>query len=366
MAISMQHDGLAIGAQSRTRGWAAEGFVLLAMALTTIAFGTVLYTNIPLDFWLSVVAAMALYGAFLAVHGLVRKAETGRNKKGRLAAERKHEGLSGSKNAVPQGEMPRFPVNAPPNLGSSAQFRTGSEPRAMQLPNSATKERVYQQNATPDLPLPGGQSRSVDGLTSARSIAPEKKAANLPPRGSESSPPRVGDQPAGPSTGVQVAPRAPSHTNSKVEAAPTASVGELKSTDRSASPSDSDVETIQGLIKKLADQVNENEQSPGAASANSGDVPDGQADAGNPTPELVQSDEVTKKAIDALNATARSMQSFEPESAQPAGAYGERAQGSPNPGTTPAENPLERGVASTICCWCSKGATICCIKRGAS
>lgn len=54
---------------------AADAFVMLAMALVTLALGIGLYLQFRLDFWLALVAALSIYVGMLSIHSLIRRSE---------------------------------------------------------------------------------------------------------------------------------------------------------------------------------------------------------------------------------------------------------------------------------------------------
>ena len=307
MAVPMQHDGSAIGAQSRLWDGATEGFVLSAMALTTITVGTALYTHLPLDLWLCVIFALGLYGTSLAFHGYIRQSE------GELV----------SRPETPEREQRAGGIRGFFDL--AAKEKAAAQARADEKRKSLM-ERAQQRSPAPGVHLPLGSrvppvpSQHDSQLLPQRGEVGGVSGASQPGTSHSLSPSN-----GGPVFGPGLERGSELGHSSPATPPPISSFehgdapGGTTDTDTdTGSPRDSDVEMIQGLIKKLADQVNSADQAPavdGAAAApratgeiqsptgNANDIPrSGGTHAG---------DRGVQASIDALEAAAGSMRTFE-------------------------------------------------------
>ncbi len=348
MATPMQHDGLVLNAKSTLGDRATEAFVLSAMALTTITVGTALYTHVPLDIWLSVILALALYVGFLVFHGFMRRrtwAQTSHIQD--RQSDREKGGQVAPVAQAPFREMINSPV--PPSTGPSAVGSpapaVGTEP--MRLPVDG---ETQESSRAPNLPLPGG-SAPIGGGTSPHASGTSfgsEGQTGVTARAGQVSPPEFdghnriaplqkdgvgvgGGSALEPDVGsvndavgkaagsaAQVSPTPPQAPFVAQGSADGFTAEESEPgtrEDQAVSPRDSDVEMIQGLIKKLADQVNEAEQN---------DLTQGTALVsrtaieGGPPGALTPESDATQSSVDALNAAAGSMRSFDTATETPA------------------------------------------------
>jgi len=278
------------------RDVAKEGFILLAMALVTLAMGTALYLQFDLGFIAAAVCALSVYLGLLAGHALVHRNSAVSELKAELEVlETRIARATGQERGVqkrldtadpdvktpvafPDTPFPGSPEkgglvtdNCPdakgppvlsnpgdlinPQSGASGQAADQDTLSVMPLPKSKNADSVKslpivnsqftnpQQKVWPDLMNTG--AASADGDFKSPSLGGE-----LPPL------PKVNRvvQPPERSTLQELATQQPGDFTSKKDAAPKA---QSKSNSKpSRPPRESDVAMIQGLIKKLADEVN--------------------------------------------------------------------------------------------------------------
>lgn len=286
------------------RSQAADAFVLMAMTLTAVAIAIGLYLQFGLAFWLAVVAALSLYVGLLALHAVVRRSERVEGLTAeieRLETELRL-AMAGGRFA---GAQPRPGPPAP--VRPAAQSAGGAAPSvAPVLPFSLSQPAVAAPSPsagpTPPLhepgfsgeagwahraaPLPGeaqpqAASAPVAGLAQPVGAAPgEGGDRALPELKVEAimsdywafrpaQPPRLPEGSATAAAPALAAPGTPA-----VKPAAGGGVDDIAEIPRavappplpaqptappplvSASPREADVEMIQGLIKKLADEVN--------------------------------------------------------------------------------------------------------------
>ncbi|MDX2288618.1 MAG: EAL domain-containing protein [Hyphomicrobiaceae bacterium] len=173
-------------------GSVAEVFVLCAMAFATLAVATALTQQLGLDFWVATMSALALYFVLLAMHAVVRRRAA--------AGVAGRAGLQSNR----QGARP---------LGSAEPVRPEAPPL---LPGSAMSRRPIATTAGQGHPADAGQPRPGAVPHVPVSLARDVRAVTSGPNAA---------------------------------AAPAAATPFV-------SPREADVEMLQALIRKLADEVN--------------------------------------------------------------------------------------------------------------
>ncbi len=243
-----------------------EAISILAMALATLAIGVALHIHFGFAIWAAIAGAIFCYGGMLVAHALmprhylVEKVPPA----GSIARAPGYQGAA-PQTVVPQPTAAKV-SSATPNLEQSQDRRPPNVTPSAAAPDLAKAQapiptaRVTERAGSPDPFAAPAQP----------STAPEH--AVVKDRGRTDHRPEARDQ-------VRVI------ASSAPTAAPPVAV--------SPTPRESDVEMIQGLIRKLADEVN--------------------AASGTPPQDVKAAAAVSERAIsaslDALNATADSMRS---------------------------------------------------------
>ncbi len=299
-----------------------EAISILAMALATLALGTALYLHIGFAPWASILTALAAYVCMLAVHAMMPR---------HLLNQYDEDGFD---------EAAFAPVGFSAEGGKSAPM----PPRAKLTPATklATEPRLSaEQKRDPEVKSASGSVRTTDikhapqlkqaleaafasapTLNAAPAIAPAAKPSPMssfapavkPDRQTKpgafkpaSAPPSLQHSPARPvmhaaatkpgAGGIESAKQALSlpEAPSEVAAPPT-----LPPRPVAPSPREADVEMIQGLIKKLAEEVNAASTTPAKSEKAASKI----------------SETAITKSVDALKTTADSMRSMEQAAAQ--------------------------------------------------
>lgn len=279
----------------------ADGLVLAAMAISAVALAVGLILQLGVTFWLAVSTAVLAFLCLLTVHGYMRRTDRIEE----LASEvERLEGelarLSGGR-----GQEPSLaPVRAAPSgaRGQPADRPMAVPPRPAPSPRTATDEAEKGGSGKPVRPLSeaapaapppissapiappigGQQTMSPEGIAtgdpSRPGVEPRTSPDHLAPAAAASSlsiDPGAHKKPQGPSAPtasertMPVPPRGGWHPAPTVPvaaaSAPPSDAGPVppgadRTTERGApgqpAPREVDVEMIQGLIKKLADEVN--------------------------------------------------------------------------------------------------------------
>ncbi|MDX2258558.1 MAG: EAL domain-containing protein [Hyphomicrobiaceae bacterium] len=210
-------------------GSLAEVFVLCAMAFATLAAGTALTLQAGVDPLTASLVALGLYAAFLVLHHIVRR------RANRPAAVVR----------APAAAPAEPSAGRPPVAGAFGRV-AGAAPRMPSL------------GAGSDLPSLRPQAANAGGL---RGVPPPPDLASIliGETQAPAAPPRLpGVLSADPGPAQ---PRSVLHSNSDYPAVPDAKVAEradpaLPPGGPVLSPREADVEILQALIRKLADEVN--------------------------------------------------------------------------------------------------------------
>ncbi len=202
-----------------------EGFILLAMALVTLALGTGLFLQFNLGFVAAVICALSAYLGLLAIHALVHRNSAVAQLKAELShLERQFARVTG---------------------------RSGQPEKATQTQAKQAQSKQAQSKTTLDdqMALPVTQkanaSTSVEPNTSTQTPLP---------------PPNL-------SKPVSIASQHPSQDTSSEKLTPP------PPPPSSRPPRETDVEMIKGLIKKLADEVNATSELPNLQAPNAATTP---------------------------------------------------------------------------------------------
>ncbi|MGD9783320.1 MAG: EAL domain-containing protein [Hyphomicrobiaceae bacterium] len=237
---------------------------MMAMALVSLALAIGLVLQAGLGFWLSVTVSLAFYVTLLAVHGLVRRSgqiEDLRNDVERLRAEMQQlraadsRGQSGPQavGAAPPAAFVNAPSlaapspNSQPNAPSPQQAQRG--PGAPPLPPAAT----IPASGAPAAPSPAGARPAIVRAPASVSEAAGRRPGQAEPQSAPVGPataatPQSRSEPPGPPQPMLPEAGDAAEAWSYRPGAPDVRL--------EVSPREADVEMIQGLIKKLADEVN--------------------------------------------------------------------------------------------------------------
>ena len=303
--------------------WALEAFLLMAMTLVAVAVGAGLYLQFAVLPGLSIAAALCIYIALVSGHILIRRSETvvalraeveqlegeliklKRSVAGRQGGppSEKQPGLAElRKPAKPGGPRKPFPkampIEAfPPSPDTVTQAPAGPPAGAAGVPPfSAASDHSSPRLPMPELsadagfgasrpPAPSTGRDRVQARAPAHQPAPPLPAAIAMPDASQPRP--MAAPPPGPASAGQGAP-------------PAAEPGRGAQSRGSASTVASDVDAINGIIKRLAEEMGELPESGGPPSAAGAR---GLAD-----PSSVPGSEASiSTSVDALNAAAAKM-----------------------------------------------------------
>jgi cyclic-di-GMP phosphodiesterase, flagellum assembly factor TipF len=282
-----------------------EAITILAMALSTLALGTALYLHVGFAPWAAIATALAAYIGMLGVHAMMPR---------HLMMQ--YEGADiGGPNLAPMSfgaepaRAPPMPPRAPlaTNRKPAPEMKLPPEPRPAPEPALAPQQAKSAEPRRPrEAMLPQGQRPAPEATLQ---LDPRRTAGSRP-ESARPTQPTLQHSPARGATPVAAADPAggrpkstePAMTPPRLpEAAPAAMAPPSLSVPPAApAPREADVEMIQGLIKKLADEVN-------AASA-------------SPPKNAEAAAKISEKAItnsvDALKTAAGSMRSLDQAVAQ--------------------------------------------------
>lgn len=254
-----------------------EGVSIVAMALATIALGTALYLHFGVEPWIATSAAIAAYICMLAVHAMMPRHFAVERPAGMRPAfekplEPNWQGIEPSpqtpRTGAPKSAAPHSPV-----LGEAARAATesgataakpGSQPSLLRRRRPTNDQSAGQIQRSEN----AGQKQEPSLQAGRHSDRPAALAATepeMPPAARQARAPELGRTPAQDSQAGRRPPR------------------------------EADVEMIQGLIKKLADEVN--------ASTMKRDGETGEARAA--------AEKVIAASVGALKTTAESMRASE-------------------------------------------------------
>ncbi len=300
-----------------------EAISILAMALATLALGTALYLHIGFAPWAAILTALAAYVCMLGVHAMMPR---------HLLNQYDEDGFDEAVFApvgLSAGGVKPAPM--PPRAKSTPATKLATEPRL-----SAEQKRYSEAKSAPgslrttDIKLAPQLKQTLEAafasaptLSAAPAIAPAAKPAPMssfaPAVKTDqhtkpgavkpaSAPPSLQHSPAHPvmpaaatkpsAGGIESAKQ----TLSRPEAPPAAAAPPtLPPRPVTPSPREADVEMIQGLIKKLAEEVNSASTAPSKGEEAASKI----------------SERAITKSVDALKTTADSMRSMEQAAAQP-------------------------------------------------
>ncbi len=296
-----------------------EAISILAMALATLALGAGLYLQAGLAPWAAAATAVAVYVCMLAVHALMPRhyviddtPESYEAGEARGAAVVPPPQRAPARTVRPAQGGPdarrNGPVHAPhPDLSASSP----SPPSTGPIDNAgAVRRPPGQLGGRPAEPDPPANLDPSGGAPAVRQVPPAVAGVTEPPNGSGA--PTAGR----PAVTSPVAPKVPP---SAPVVPPAAASGAVSS--RARAPRESDVEMIQALIKKLADEVN-------AAGA---------APAQGAAADKRLAERAIEQSVDALKTTAGSMRD------QDAAAHERQCAGPNASEKQPADQNLEGG-----------------------
>ncbi|MCB1512031.1 MAG: EAL domain-containing protein, partial [Hyphomicrobiaceae bacterium] len=275
----------------------AEAVSIIAMALTTLALGTALHMHAGFAPWSAIATSVAAYICMLGLHAYIPRhytleAESGPAREGRRSQPQP--GLARSPDAEGEVQIGPFGGAQPvprrvdcPTVGAIRSERVGAAiapgapkgPLPTHWPGDELAEDQHLSRSGPVLPprqpQPGRPSAPPPSSAAQRGTPQHTQIGQTP--GGDRAP-----QAAGPARDMRRPPAQPVPPPVKRDV-------ELRAPSRG--PREEDVEMIQGLIKKLADEVN-------AASAERPQTPQAAA---------AVADRAANQSVDALNKTASSM-----------------------------------------------------------
>lgn len=217
------------------KGRFAEALVLVSMVLVTLAAGIAAHLHGGLDIWTSASAALGAYICLVGLHAFVRgrSTDTVRSRDSRLESEFERLGLEPGEDG--RSNSPRFsarPVSAPPQL----RRRKDGDPAIDQ------------------------DFRLHDPLLSEPLSESDRRWEDVARRNGRGSPP-----PVPPALSADLAQPPPLRTTSRTDSARRRPVADFHDDDMDMEPAEmtpamrareGDVEMLQAMIKKLADEVN--------------------------------------------------------------------------------------------------------------
>lgn len=257
------------------KGRFAEALVLVSMVMVTLAAGTAAHLHGGLELWTSALAALGAYICLVGLHAIVRgrkSADAVRSRGSRLESEFERLGLEPDEYS--RASNPRFsakPVGAPPQM----RRRKDGEP------------------------APDQEFRRHDPLLSEPLSEADKRWEDVARRRGLASPP-----PVPPSLSADLAKPPPLRSAPRMENARRRTAAEFHDDDMDMEPAEltpamrareGDVEMLQAMIKKLADEVN-------AAEA-----------AGHTIPGRERADRAVGRSANALKTAAASMRAADQE-----------------------------------------------------
>ena len=300
MADITSHD-IPLSADGKPRRHLSETLVMAAMCVVTVAFGAALYMQVGLTLWLTFIAALSLYVTLLTLHALVRRSDiveslnseirrleveiariTGQNP-AHSAVQNRNSHVA-SRAPVPPPLTPAKPV--PPVAASAPPSPPGTEKRPPEARHADQHPQATHARQTSEV-LPAAPQAAAPAAPTPplRPQAPASEAPASPAFARPASPPppvpahepwsfRPADPHLAPAHGdlpppipLKVDPAIDRIAASIRSAEPPALERPAPALDRpvvtaASSIRDADVEVIQGLIKKLADEVNAAEAAP--------------------------------------------------------------------------------------------------------
>lgn len=223
------------------KGRFMDALVLVSMALLAIALGTAAHLHGGLDVWTSVTTSVAIFACLLALHGIVRW---------RRAVDAMHSKISHLETEIerlggdPRASRPKFaakPAGSPPQFRRRGDSALGGGPEFgaadLSLPGLPPEPEPHRDNAV----RPGAGHQFA-----ARSPSLSTDMANPPPvRDAVRSPADATSRPGAGASKADV--RSDSMATKSSKAARESKLQRAR---------EGDVEMLQALIKKLADEVN--------------------------------------------------------------------------------------------------------------
>ncbi|MGE8943417.1 EAL domain-containing protein [Leptospira interrogans] len=319
-----------------------EAFILTAMVIVTLAVGAALIVQFDWPFWMSALAALALYVGLVSVHALLRRTETIRELSDEIGRLEDEVSLIRQRNAEGSHPQSRAAMTAP--LQSSADPKR-IIPAELNSPATADTPNPRPANATAASPSPGASIKAAAAATAPQATAPVAKSEPARPAAQVTAPagkaPVTKDVPAtegvAPKAGASMnrfwafRPNDPHTPASEPAAQPTSrrasetvrtdGPARATSADAANTPSISeggngtpavagDVGVIGGMIRKYAEEIgppNPNRSASGSA-----------APSGPQKPNTTPAQQDIDQSVDALRATANEMRrSAGSESASP-------------------------------------------------
>ncbi len=244
-----------------------EAITILAMALSTLALGTALYLHLGFAPWAAIATALAVYIGMLGVHAMMPRHLLTQYE----GAETGGPSLAPSSFGGEPAKAPPMPARAPlaakrkpaPEMKLPPELRPAPE-RSLAPQQAISAEPRRSRKAM----LPQGQKPAPEATLK---LDPRRKAESKP-IATRTAPPALQHSPARGATTVAAADPAAGRPKS---AEPTVAPPRLPEVAQAAmappslptppvapAPREADVEMIQGLIKKLADEVNAASASP--------------------------------------------------------------------------------------------------------
>src|SRR5258706_1274375 len=273
-------------------GWLLEAFLLTSMTLVAMALGVGLYLQFGLTLWLAGVAALSMYVALVSAHVLIRRSETIsvlHQELGRLEDEvEKLKRIP----APPAGPQPRLELG-PPRPGFKAwRPPSGSSPASRPMdPGQLSPGPIGPGPLSSRPPSPRPPSR-------ASFVMPDAAQSNAPPPTPRTALPAPAARPGmGPS--LPMAPAAGPPMSSPFVRGPETAAALRED----VSALSSDVDAINGMIRRLAEEMGAPTDMSAAAAGPLPPAPRG-PDAGEAmaTPEASLS-----ASVDALRTAAQKM-----------------------------------------------------------
>lgn len=281
-----------------------EAVSIIAMALTTLALGSALHIHAGFAPWSAIATAVAAYICMLAFHAIMPRHYTvepedvaaGPARSEPLGGMQRPEKGLPSKDGGPFAGLDKMPRHIDcPTVGAIRSERThaviaggpqkGSAPPA--YPGDELREEMH--GGRPEAAMqPQRQSASKSPGRSLSETPPPVAQRAMPQRS------QIAQQPAGvpqpPAAGVRrEGPGAPAQN------VPPRIKRDAERRSPAPGPREEDVEMIQGLIKKLADEVNAASEAPPQTAADAAEV----------------TERAATQSVDALNKTAGSMREQE-------------------------------------------------------
>ncbi len=272
MATIMQPNTTASG--SSLRRYLREGTVILAMSVIAASLGYVLFRQFDLGMGLSLITALTVYVALICLHVSLRRGEQTAGLRAEIA-ELEHE-LA----VLRHSRKPSAGQVAPHNLAASPAFVPSVRPVQTEVPPRPVDALKTQSAAKPA----GGRAPTARG--------PQSQAKRLPPqladavdRGRYAG--RVTDSKA-----AEIAQAVPELKVSSRSDAPSRQTKRPRHAEPNAGSGTTgarlDVDRIEGLIRRLADDLSEGEAAGAAASGTTSGQPPVQPAVRKPAPQAKQ------------------------------------------------------------------------------